>query len=541
VILSAVKQYRVDQTCLLLVSELHLSPEDHNVLRAVAYKLKHHLTVQAFEDARKAFPHEDLPSWKSAQTRLNEVSGLTPFLYDCCVNSCCCFTGPHESKKSCPYCDEPRFNAHGHPRKRFSYIPLIPRLKAFLANQEMAQQMLYRSQEFEYDLDMVKDVFDGSHYRSLLGKRVVVNDHKLQHCFFDGCRDIALGLSTDGYAPFKRRAKTAWPLVIYNYNLPPDIRFQAENVLRLGVIPGPKKPVDFDSFIWPLVHELLMLEVGVESWDAVGKTMFPLRAYLILVFGDIPAISMVMRMKGHNGVCPCRACEITGVRVPGVERSPLYVPLDRSRHPESKAARAIKKFDPLDLPLREHNRFMEQAREVQMADTVKDSNDLSRQYGIKGIPLLSHLSSLSFPASFPYDFMHLIWENVVKNLFELWTGNHKGLDTGKGDYKISPEDFKEIGKLSEEAGCTIPYTFGPRPPDVSADSVPWTADLRSFWTMNMAPQLLKNRLKAPYYTHFLDLVRLLSMCLEFEMDREKIHILRTSFAKWVQDYERYVF
>jgi hypothetical protein len=490
----------------------NLSSEDRDVLRAIAYKLKHHLTVRAFEDARQAFPREELPSWDAAQTRLQDISGLRPVLYDCCVSSCCCYTGPHENEKSCPYCKEPRFNASGRPRKRFSYVPLIPRLKAYLANQEMAIKMLYRSRGFEYDHSIVKDVFDGTHYCSLQGKKVVVNDQEQHHFFFDGYRDIALGLSTDGYTPFKRRTKTAWPLVLYNYNLPPDIRFHAENVIRLGVIPGPKKPVDFDSFLWPLVQELLMLEVGVEAWDAKSKTLFPLRAYLILVFGDIPAISMVMRMKGHNGVCPCRACEITGVCVPGDQRLPLYVPLDRSRHPEAKAPRSVKKHDPMQLPLRTQERFMEQACEVQMADTVKQSKELAKEYGIKGVPLLSLLSSLSFPTSFPYDFMHLIWENVVKNLFELWTGNHKGLGTGKGDYKISPEDFKEIGKLSEAAGASIPYVFGPCPPNVAGDSVPWTANLRLFWTMHMAPQLLKKRLRDPYYGHFLELVRLLAIC-----------------------------
>jgi hypothetical protein len=50
---------------------------------------------------------------------------------------------------------------------------------------------------------------------------------------------------------------------------------------------------------------------------------------------------------------------------------------------------------------------MEQAKEVQYVSTNVDYEGLATKYGIKSLPLLSTLSSLSFPVSFPYDFMHL--------------------------------------------------------------------------------------------------------------------------------------
>jgi hypothetical protein len=59
---------------------------------------------------------------------------------------------------------------------------------------------------------------------------------------------------------------------------------------------------------------------------------------------------------------------------------------------------------------------MDQAREVQFAPTATEEERLAKTYGIKGIPLLSYLPSLSFPKSFPFDFMHLIYENLIKNL-----------------------------------------------------------------------------------------------------------------------------
>ena len=130
----------------------------------------------------------------------------------------------------------------------------------------------------------------------------------------------------------------------------------------MGVVPGPKKPVNFDSFLWPLVQELLQLALRVHAYDAATESFFPLRAYLVLVFGDIPAISMVTRMKGHNGYRPCRMCNITGVRIPDARQPTHYVPLDRYNHPHIRNnPDAIQNYDTARLPLRTDAEFRQQA------------------------------------------------------------------------------------------------------------------------------------------------------------------------------------
>jgi len=137
-------------------------------------------------------------------------------------------------------------------------------------------------------------MFDSAHYHALLTMDIVVGDERLLFWFFLDSRDIVLGLSTDGFGPFKHCTKTAWPIILFNYNLPPEERFQKDNIISVGIIPGPKKPGDCDSFLWPLVQELLQLAIGVTAFDALSKTSFRLCAYLFLVFGDIPAVVMIM-------------------------------------------------------------------------------------------------------------------------------------------------------------------------------------------------------------------------------------------------------
>lgn len=201
----------------------------------------------------------------------------------------------------------------------------------------------------------------------------------------------------------------------------------------------------------------------------------------------------------------------------------------------------MKTFDPAHLPLRTHSEFLTQAREVQFAATQANSDRLSKKYGVKGVPILSALSSLTFPSSFPYDFMHLIWENVVKNLMLLWSGNYKGLDEGDGSYQFPTDIWEAIGKATAASGDCIPYVFGPRPPNVASDKISWTADTRSFWTLYLAPVLLKDRFRHhKYYDHFVELVRLIHLCLQFESTDTDIQDLQDGFAKWVRRYEEYV-
>ena len=411
-------------------------------------------------------------------------------------------------------------------------------MKAFALNSKLATTMKYRA-GYKSNPGIVADIFDGSHYSNLCKAYVKVNDKVFNHTYFSDPRDVALGLSSDGFAPFNKRKSTAWPIIIFNYNLPPEIRFLVDNILSLGVIPGPKKPQDCDSFLWPFIQELLRLAQGVHAFDVLTNSLFLLRAFLILVFGDIPAVSMLMRMKGHNGFSPCRMCEIKGLRVPGVRATTHYVPLNQSPHPDvQQDQNHTQKYDPRNLPLRTHTAFLVQAAEVDAATTNASASNLAKTYGIKGRPLLSVLHSLSFPCSFPYDFMHLIWENLIKNLVLLWTGEFKGLDEGNEVYELDKTVWEAIGEGTTASGSTIPSAYGARVPNVAQDKSGCTADMWSFWTLYLGPILLRNRFrKSTYYKHFVKLVTLLNICLQFEITNEEIEMVREGFIKWVQEYE----
>ncbi|KAF9546385.1 hypothetical protein CPC08DRAFT_738550 [Agrocybe pediades] len=135
--------------------------------------------------------------------------------------------------------------------------------------------------------------------------------------------------------------------------------------------------------------------------------------------------------------------------------------------------------------------------------------------------------------------MHLIYENLISNLILFWTGTFKGLDQGTGSYELLPTVWEAIGKATAQSGSTIPTAYGARPPNIADNKMSCTADTWSFWLLYIGPILLQGRFtQEVYYTHFIELVKLVNMCLQFEIARTDVDVIRKGFASWVEQYER---
>jgi len=184
---------------------------------------------------------------------------------------------------------------------------------------------------------------------------------------------------------------------------------------------------------------------------------------------------------------------------------------------------------------------MAQACQVQNAATDAEEKRLSKRFGIKGVPLLSTLSALSFPASFPYDFMHVVWENLIPNLVLLWTGQFKGF-SADDDCRLAKPVWEAIGEACATSKYTIPSAFGAPMPNVASEKYQFSAENWSFWSLYLAPSLLHRRFQNDrYHRHFVDLVRLLNICLQFKISDDEIETVRAGMIKWVEEYERYEF
>ena len=59
------------------------------------------------------------------------------------------------------------------------------------------------------------------------------------------------------------------------------------------------------------------------------------------------------------------------------------------------------------------------------------------------------------------------------------------------------------------------------------------------WMLYIAPVVLWGRFpKDKYYKHFLQLVKLIKLCLEFEIDEAMLTEIDDGFKLWVERYEK---
>jgi hypothetical protein len=93
----------------------------------------------------------------------------------------------------------------------------------------------------------------------------------------------------------------------------------------------------------------------------------------------------------------------------------------------------------MNLPLRSHSHFLEVIDELGQCASASGAEKFAKHHGIKGLPALRRVSSMDFATSYPWDFMHLLFENIIPNLVKLWSGHFKGLDTGSEDDEIAEE------------------------------------------------------------------------------------------------------
>ncbi|XP_010480840.1 PREDICTED: uncharacterized protein LOC104759628 [Camelina sativa] len=226
-----------------------------------------------------------------------------------CVNDCCLFRNQYEELDSCPKCKSSRWKINkrtgevkkGTPQKVLRYFPIIPRLKRMFRSEDTAKDLRWHFNNKSTDGKMCHPV-DSVSWDQMNEK---------YPSFAAEERNIRLGLSTDGFNPFnmKNVNYSAWPVLLVNYNMPPDKCMQEENIMLTLLIPGPTQPGNnIDVYLEPLIEDLNHLwEKGEVTYDAFSRTTFTLRAMLLWTIQDFPAYGNLAGCK-VKGIMGCPVC-----------------------------------------------------------------------------------------------------------------------------------------------------------------------------------------------------------------------------------------
>ena len=324
-------------------------------------------------------------------------------------------------------------------------------------------------------------------------------------------------------------------MILLNLNLPPDQRYKVTNILPSIIIPGPKKPKDINSFLRPLIDELTILETGHSTIvDGDNGEVFTLRAHVLMVTGDGPAVADAMGMKSPgNAFRPCRMCTITGVRRTDTQHSPYYVP--HTDYPfESPPIRTQLRVD---------------------IETVEIANDDESRLltGIRGKTELLRLRSIHFPRSFPGDIMHCVLQNIAPLLFQLWNRTKLAIDNknatttsstvhqdrpGLPSYHLEKSDLDSIGDALVQSRATIPLSLGHAPRRIDNHYKGFKAAEWKAWLIHYGPPLLWKHLHETYLANFRDLGIFYRLATTPVMSRSEIPRIAAIARKFVSTYEK---
>ncbi|KAF8753706.1 Transposase family tnp2, partial [Rhizoctonia solani] len=280
------------------------------------------------------------------------------------------------------------------------------------------------------------------------------------------------------------------------------------------VIDGKAMPYKYFQEAHEIALGISMDARGVAAVDVNQHQLFALRAHLLTIFGDIPALTKVLEFVGHNGCLPCRFC---------------LMPT-----PDGFC------MDPLDLPLRDHDQCISTGLKVLKAKNKAEQKRLATESGIKGVTLLACVPSVSIPCSLPVDLMHMIWQNLIPQLIKLWTGDFNDMDAGLEDYHLRLNAWNAVCDACIPSKRTIPSSFGCPVPDPRKPSH-FIAESWNIFTTQLAPSLLYRQFSdEQYYQHFVWLVRILRLVVLFDLPRDKIPEIRRGLAEWVEEYEHFI-
>ncbi|SGY58245.1 BQ5605_C006g04354 [Microbotryum silenes-dioicae] len=330
--------------------------------------------------------------------------------------------------------------------------------------------------------------------------------------YYENDVDVAFGLFTDGIQLFNKTQSECWPIMMINYNLPPEIRYKKKHLMTVGIIPGPKGPKDIDSFLHPLYEDArASARNGHMVFNGVTETMVRQRWFIHVIGGDGPCSLKDAWFKGPTAKWPCR------------------MPLDSSHANRSD-------LTALDLPMRSEATIREAASEK------------NPTFGLSKLSSAAHLPGFSLHQDGPSDFMHAVFENVARKLFNMWHGDlaaqkSKGYKTqapqaqrgrsaqGKVTSAASAEATTSAAAVDEALGTdlpdwvipnkiwevivqeitngakTIPSLFARKMPNIHLQTGAMTAEDWSNWILYVGPCVLHDRLPAKYFAHFLALRR----------------------------------
>lgn len=116
-------------------------------------------------------------------------------------------------------------------------------------------------------------------------------------------------MNVDWFQPFSHLQYSVGAIYMTIQNLPRHLRYKEDNIILVGLIPGPSEPsLTINSYLTPLVQELKAAWETGFTVQTSSCSYITIRLALTCVSCDMPASRKVCGFLGHNAQLGCNKC-----------------------------------------------------------------------------------------------------------------------------------------------------------------------------------------------------------------------------------------
>ncbi|KAG2336118.1 hypothetical protein BDR05DRAFT_978857 [Suillus weaverae] len=505
-----------------------LSVDDPDVLLSLKLFLAN-TTEAAYNSICQAimehFPDSEILSHYQIRRHVALLSRIQPIVHDMCIDSCIAFCGPWQHHDKCPNRGRKKV-----PVRVFETIPVADQIQALWRDPSSAQKMRYwddatnalldKLRENGGVVDAYEDFYNGMDYLDAvrLGK------------IKEG--DPILMLSIDGAQLYESKQSNCWIYIWVVFDHHPQERYTKKYVLPGGFIPGPNKPKNVDSFLFPgLYHLAAVQHEGLAVWDASQNRVFKSTPFLALATADGPGMVYLNGLVGSHGGNDCWLyCGASGHYYPALLKPNNYNHAG-SNHPD---------IDVKSLPAASSGNYLENLKYLMQSHTQTQYEQRRLETGILKPTIFLGIQPnniLGIPNCFGSNIMHLAAINIANKLIPIWHGSFRCEPTDDKDTwhwaVLKGRVWQDHGKAVADATPYLPGSFN-HPPHNPAQKINSGYKAWEFllYLFGLGPAILYGVL--PDLQHKIltaDLCEAHEMLTQFEKEFELLYYQRRTVAK----------
>ena len=379
------------------------------------------------------------------------------------------------------------------PIKSYCYRSLIPSLMEILSRPGMVD-LCEHWRKRQIIPGLLADIYDGDIWKKFESDGFLSQSH---------CYGFILNI--DWFEPFEHSIYAVGVIFIAILNLPRHIRYNQENILICGLIPGPKEPpLNINSFLEPLVNDLLQLWRGIDILLPIGN--IAVRGALLCVSCDSPAMRKAAGFLSHTAVKGCFKC------------NKLFPTESFGEKPDYSG------FDRQNWVIRTHKDCYEAGMKHKHAKTATERAKLEKQNGVRYTALLT-LPYYDAGRFCMVDPMHNLLLGSAKTFIKIWKEHTNPLP-----------DFTSIQEVVDQ--FVIPAGIGQIPRKIDNGFSNFKAEQWKNWILIYSLVCFKPVLSNSQYSLWALFVQACALLCSHVISNESLHLADRLIHQYCSSFEQ---